>query len=451
MLFPFGKAPLFLLLTAIVTGLGVLVSHNRYGDERPDLVLTTHARLHADVYRARIPEFERLHKVRVEVQEIQQDAFRTRLQAAFDLGLEVPDVVEIPQNPAVFLRGPVDKIGFLDITDWVREKRFDERMVASRFAMWQSGGITFGMPHDVHPVMLAYRADIVEDELGLDVSAIATWADFVAMGERITADLNGNGRIDRYALELPSDGGDILNILLLQKGVSLFNEEGDVAFDSEEAADVVIWYLQQLYGAKRIGYDLGPGQPQWRGMMDGVVLFYFTPDWRTRQIEQFAPAVAGKMKLMPLPAWAVGERRTSTWGATGAAVTKNSRNPELAKKLLEFLYVDTSDGGESWAELRILPPTMAAWELPAFNRPSPFWRDQAILQEYARLAPGVPPDYVTPFTPKAEAKRNEAFLNCAAFYRANGETGLREFVRAELGRAADQVRDVAQRNVLIKR
>jgi arabinosaccharide transport system substrate-binding protein len=449
MSFPFGKAPFFIFLTAVITGAGVFLTHNRYGDERPDLILTTHARLHADIYRARIPEFERLHNVRVEIQEIEQNAFRTRMQAAFDLGLEVPDLVEIPQGPAAFIRGPIDKIGFLDITDWVRENRFEERMVASRFALWQSRGVTFGMPHDVHPVMLAYRADIIEDELGIDVSLIETWDDFVAMAREVTADLNGNGTIDRYALELPSDGGDMLNLLLLQRGISLFDEHGNVAFDSDEAADVVIWYLTQVHGPHRIGYHLGWGQPQWRGMMDGVVLFYFTPDWRTRTIEQYAPAVAGKMKLMPLPAWEPGGRRTSTWGSTGAAIPKNSRNPELAKKLLEFLYVDTSDGGQSWADLRILPPAREAWDLPIFSEPNPFWRNQPILKKFAALAGDVPPDYITPFSPKAEGKRNEAFLNCAAYYRANGERGLREFVRAELRRSADQVREVAARNVLL--
>jgi arabinosaccharide transport system substrate-binding protein len=449
MIFPFGKAPFFIFLTAVITGLGVLLTHSRYGADPPDLIVTTHARLHADIYRERIPEFERRHGVRVEVQEIEQDAFRTRLQAAFDLGLDVPDLVEIPQNPAAFLRGPIDSIGFLDITEWVRENRLDERIVESRFDMWRSRGVTFGLPHDVHPVMLAYRADIIEDELGIDVSKIETWSDFVAMGREVTADLTGNGRIDRFALELPADGGDILNILLLQRGVPLFDRNGEVAFDSEEAVDVVIWYLEQLYGPRRIGYDLGYGQPQWRGMMDGVVLFYFTPDWRTRTIEQFAPAVSGKMKLMPLPAWAPGERRTSTWGATGAAVTRDSRNPELAKKLLEFLYLDMSDGGRSWADLRILPPAMESWSLPVFQEPNPFWRDQPIMTLFAELGEDVPPANVTPYTPRAEAKRNEAFLNCATYYRNHGEEGLREFVRKELRRAADQVRVFADRNVLI--
>jgi arabinosaccharide transport system substrate-binding protein len=449
MLFPFGRAPLFIFLTALATGVGVLLTHSRYGENRPDLIVMTHARLHADVYRARVPEFERLHGVRVEIQEIEANAFRTRLQAAFDLGLDVPDLVEIPQNPAFFIRGPIDRIGFLDITDWVAENQFEERMVASRFAMWKSRGVTFGMPHDVHPVMLAYRADIIEDELGIDVSSIETWDDFVAMGQRITRDLNGNGTIDRFALEMPADGGHVINILMLQRGATLFNEAGAVTFDCEETVDIFIWYLEQLYGPQRIGYDLGYGQPQWRGMMDGVVLFYFTPDWRTRTIEQYAPAVSGRMKLMPMPAWEPGGRRTSTWGSTGAAVTKGSRNPELAKKLLEFLYVDQSDGGKASAELRIVPPVREAWDLPAFREPNPYWRDQPILQMFAALAPDVPPDYVTPFTPKAEGKRNEAFLNCAAYYRANGNRGLREFVQAELKRAADQVREVANRNVLI--
>ena len=43
MLFNFGKAPFFILVLAVVTGLGVLYTHERYVSARPDLVLMTHA------------------------------------------------------------------------------------------------------------------------------------------------------------------------------------------------------------------------------------------------------------------------------------------------------------------------------------------------------------------------------------------------------------------------
>jgi arabinosaccharide transport system substrate-binding protein len=441
----FGKAPFFLLLVAIATGLGVLVTHRRYEETRPDLVLMTHAKLHADVYEAKLPEFERRYGVKVDVQVMEEVALRTRLLAAFAAGTPVPDLVEIPQDAALFLRGPVRDIGFLDLTRWVRSQGLEEKMAPSRFSLWERKGVIFALPHDVHPMMLAYRADIVEDELGIDVAKIATWDDFVAMARRIVR-YGEDGRPARYALELQDDGGYLLQALLLQRDVGLFDAEGRVAFDSEAAAETVAWAVRQLRGPHRIAYSLGFGPTLWEGMQDGLVLFYFAPDWRTRTIEEYAPALAGKMKLMPLPAWTPGGRRTSTWGATGLAATRGGRNPELAKKLMEYLYVDQTDGGRASADLHILPPVRAAWSLPIFDRPDPYFRGQPILRLYARLAPDVPANFASPFITKAENKRDGAFVAASAYYAEHGEAGFAAFVRAELRRQADAVRAVIARN-----
>ena len=185
MLLNFGKAPFLILLVAVATGIGVLFTHSRYEEARPDLVLMTHAKLHADVYLAKLPEFERKYGVKVDVQVVEEVALRTRLLAAFAAGTRVPDLVEIPQDAALFLRGPIRDIGFLDLTKWVKARNLEEKMVSTRFSMWERKGVIFALPHDVHPMMLAYRADIVEDQLGIDVSKIETWDDFVAMARRI--------------------------------------------------------------------------------------------------------------------------------------------------------------------------------------------------------------------------------------------------------------------------
>jgi len=448
MLLNYGKAPFFILLVAVATGIGVFLTHRRYEEARPDLVLMTHAKLHADVYLAKLPEFERRYGVKVDVQVVEQVALRTRLLAAFAAGTPVPDLVEIPQDAAMFLRGPIRDIGFLDITKWVRAKGLEEKMVSTRFSMWQRKGVIFALPHDVHPVMLAYRADIVEDQLGIDVSKIATWDDFSSMARGIVR-YGDDGRPARYALELQDDGGYLLQALLLQRGVGLFDAAGNVTFDSDVAVDTVAWAVRQLRGPRRIAYSLGFGPTLWEGMQDGLVLFYFAPDWRTRTIEEYAPSLAGKMKLMALPAWSPGGRRTSTWGATGIAATKGGRNQELAKKLMEFLYVDQTDGGRSAAELHILPPVRAAWSLPAFDAPDPYFRGQPIMRLYSGLAGDIPPDYANPFITKAQSKRDDAFAAVCAYYSQHGEDGFPGFVRAELKRQADAVRAVIARNKII--
>ncbi len=73
--------------------------------------------------------------------------------------------------------GPIEAVGFVDLTDRLAKDGLLERINTPSFSPWSSRGRVFGLPHDVHPVMLGYRADIVE-AAGIDVSKIETWDDF---------------------------------------------------------------------------------------------------------------------------------------------------------------------------------------------------------------------------------------------------------------------------------
>jgi arabinosaccharide transport system substrate-binding protein len=443
--YPYGKAPLWILLIMLTSGLVVLVTQFKPASERPDLVLVTFAKNHYAAYQKVVPEFEKIHNVKVQLQLVQEQALTNRLQAALLAGSEVPDLVEIMNpNLGTFIRGPLEDVGFVDLTDRIKAEKLDERMVASRFSLWSSRGHIFALPHDVHPIAMAYRSDIIE-ELGIDVSKIETWDDFIEVGRKITKDFDGDGIPDRYALDLSSDGGD-LPILLRQRGSGLFDEEGHVLTDSEITVDTIIWYVHQLYGENRIAFPAGWGQPLSRAMLDGLVIFYFTPDWRSKFFEMDVPQLKGKMALMPMPAWEKGGCRTSSWGGTGLTMTKACKNKELAWELAKFLYLNKEDLGERFALLNIIPPLKEAWDLEEFKTPNPYFSNQAVGTIYAELAPQTPPEYINAYTNVTSSKMREAYLNCVTYYKKNGDEGLREYARKEVKRTANYVRRVIARN-----
>ena len=72
-------------------------------------------------------------------------------------------------NAGSFFRGPLKDVGFMDLTDRVHRSGLWDGMVHARFAPYTSRGRLFGLPHDVHPVQLAYRRDIFEKE-GVEVT-----------------------------------------------------------------------------------------------------------------------------------------------------------------------------------------------------------------------------------------------------------------------------------------
>lgn len=449
--FPYGKAPLAILVLALLTGLAMTYANlTEQAQPRPDLVFATFTKEHAATYQKPIAEFEKLHGVKVQLQVVSQRALQGRLQSAMQAGAEVPDMVELLYGTlGFFTRGPLEDIGFVDLTDRVREAGLFDSLVRSRFSLWSTRGRIFALPHDVHPVMLAYRRDLIE-QLGIDVNKLTTWGEFSRVGREITRDLNGDGVRDRYMLDLPADGGDSLRLLLSQRGGGVFDDKGNVIFDSEEAVEVLCWYVRQIRGSGQISTACGWGQTLSRAMIDGLCLFYICPDWRTRQIEVDIPSLKGKMAVMPLPAWTEGGRRTSTWGGAGLAITRQSKNPELAWKLAMYLYYDPSQLGQRFEGTNIIPPLKAAWNLPEFSKPNPFWGGELIGRRYAELAPSTPAEQSNPYMSLAGGKLSEAFTNTSLHYKEHGEAGLEDFARSELKRCAARVREVMKRNVFMK-
>lgn len=450
MSYPFGSAALVILIVALLAGAATWVYEAGMRRDPPDLVFATFARDHADAYRPIIEEFEREKGVKVSLQVVSARALESRLQAAMQVDAPVPDLVELT-SMRFFTSGPLEDVKLRDLTDRLVAMGLDQTIVSSRFTLWSSRGRVFALPHDVHPVMLAYRQDVIEEE-GIDVERLDTWDKFLDVGRRVTRDIDGDGAIDRYMIDLPSGGGDHLRMLLLQAGGMIFDESGEVAFDREEAVRVVLWYVRTTDNPPRgqpptrISTAAGWGQTLSQNMLDKRVLFVLTPDWRSRMIEGEIPQLEGTMRLMPMPAWEAGGRRTTTWGGTGLAFPKAGRNFELAWELAVRLYYDPADLERRFASLNILPPNRDAWDLPEYDRPRPYWGGQPIGRMYAGLAPDVPGEIVNAFTQTAIGKLGEAVTRISLQYQAQGNEGLEEYARVELKRAADYVRDRMARN-----
>ncbi len=442
--FPWGVAPAALLLVALLSG-AVLLATTAAAGPRPDLVFALFSKEHKQAYEPLIAAFASEHHVTIEVQHSDMRALASRLQSSFLAGAEVPDVVEVSEPwMGYFTKGPLNDLGFADLTDRIRDEGIDQQIPAGRFAMWSTRGRIFAVPHDVHPVALVYRRDLCE-QLGIYPATLTTWDEMTRVGRRISVDTDGDGVIDRYLLDLPAEGDFGLRTLLLQRGGNLFDEHGQPCFDDELAVEVCVWYAQATRGAGRIAFPAGWGQPLAKAMSDGLALFYLAPDWRTRQFELDVPHLAGKLGLIPLPAWQPGGRRTSTWGGTGIALTRACRDPQLAWALIHRLYLQTDGMGGRFADSNILPPFKPAWTLPEIRAPRPFWNGLALGSFYAALAPDVPAYWVTPYTELANGKLNEAFSAIAAA-QERGEGDLAGTARRELKRCADYVRAAIARN-----
>lgn len=439
--FPFGTAALCLLALALVSGGWLAATPPK--KKTATLTFWVFAKSHYDAYVKALPAFEKAHPgTTVDIQLVANNGLAARLQAAFQADLDVPDLVEVEISSAgSFFRGPLKHVGFLDLTDRIHREGLWDALVQARFAPYTSRGRIFGLPHDVHPVLLAYRRDLFE-KAGVDAADIETWDDFIRVGKRLTKP----GK--RFMIELSDANASNFETFLFQRGGGFFGPDGNVIFDNDIAVETLLWYIPLVADGSptQIGNSLGSGQVLTQAIEDGYFLTLIAPDWRTKSFESDIPRVAGKMALMPLPAVRPGGLRTSTWGGTMLGITRACKRPDLAWELAKHMYLNKKDLAERFRDLNILPAARAAWKDPAFYEPRPYWSGQPLGKLYADLAPHVPYQYTSPVIVSAKNKLGEALVSCVQHYEARGEAGFEPFVRARLKQSADEVRAMIRRN-----
>ncbi len=440
MTFPYGKAALTILLLAVISG--VWLACHPAPRRTATVTMWTFADTHYRAYRKAIPAFEAAHPgVKVDLQLVANSSIATRLQTAFLADLDVPDLCEIEISSAgSFFRGPLKDVGFEDLTDRIHSSGLWDGMVKARFAPYTSRGRIFGLPHDVHPVMLAYRRDLFE-QLGIDAAKLKTWDDFAQAGRRIV-----DPRKPRYMIELADTNSGNLETFLFQRDGGFFDPAGKVIFDNEAGVQTMLWYVPLVAGPHKIANSLGGGQILTQAVEEGSFLCLVAPDWRSKSFEVDIARMSGKMALMPLPAVAPGARPTSTWGGTMFGMTKKCRRKDLAWQLMMHLYLDKPELANRFRDTNILPCLRAAWDQPVFDEPRPYWSGQKLGRLYAQLAPQVPFQYTSPFIGTAKGKLGEALTACVAYYNAHGDNGFEAFVRRSLKKSADEVRRQLARN-----
>ena len=445
MRFPFGPAPAIMLILALGTGLWLASRASEKA--KPDLVFWTFSKTHYDAYVKALPKFQKMHPTkRIELQLVSGTGLPQRLQAAFQAGLtgDVPDVCEVEiGSVGTFFRGPVEHVGFMDLTSNLEVDDLKRQIIDARFSPYTYRGHIFGLPHDVHPVMLAYNRDAFS-RLNLDISRLDTWESFIEAGKRVR---KPGGR---YIIEMSDSGVDQLMTCLLQRDGGLFDQDGKVTMDNVVSVETLCWYVPLVADNQesQIASSLSSsfGQVMTQAMEDEYFLTVVTPDWRSKQHEQTIGKLSGKMGLMPLPQAKETARRTSTWGGTMLGITKKCVDKDFAWEFAKFLYLNKADLAERYADTDILPPVPSAWNEPAFDQPYPYYKGQRIGRDYATLALDVPYQYTSPFLDVAKGKLGQALIAAIAFYKVHGSEGLHAFVVQELASRAAEVRKRIERN-----
>jgi len=398
-------------------------------------------------YRAYLPfvqEWNARHPDRkINLMQLHSSALERRMLSGFLAGTPVADLVEPNSTTAAKgFAGPLSSVGYYDLTDHIHSEGLWAQINQPSFALFTTRGRIFGLPHDVHPVLLAYRSDLVE-AAGIDVSTIETWDDYFRVMSPLMRDRDGDGRPDRYLLEAWDSNAIAISILLLQADGKLLDERDRPALDDPRNAHILARLVTWFTGPKRVCIDINQDSAiGHRQRLDGQVVGCLLPDWRAGQWKQENPGLAGKLKLMPLPAWEKGGRRTSCFGGTMLGINRHTQHFDTCWEFAKELYLSPRLAEQMFRDTNIITPVKALWSSPIFDQPDPYFSGQASGRLYINQAPHVPLRSSSPYY--ANAVTNIA--NAVAELKAYADR-TRTYDEAALRLEAQRILDRAQRTM----
>lgn len=288
-----------------------------------------------------------------------------------------PDIakVEYQSLPALVSKGVV-----ADITDYTKDTvtKYDQATLKS--TVFQ--GKVYGIPQDVAPLMLFYRADLFA-KYGLTVPK--TWDDFAATAKALRAKAPS-----AYLTNFDAADPGWFTGLAQQAGANWWSTSGDSwKVDIADApTKKVAGYWQQLVDGGSIAKN--PSfSPQWNKQMnDGTLLTWISGAWAPAQLGGIAPATKGKWKVAQLPAWTAGDPTTGIWGGSATTVTSDSAHPEEAAEFASWLNTDDAAVTEQVKQINVYPAATAGRSLPVLQAAPAFFPNQPdFYAEVKKVAP----------------------------------------------------------------
>jgi ABC-type glycerol-3-phosphate transport system substrate-binding protein len=286
--------------------------------------------------------------------------------------------------------------------------------------------VIFGIPHDVAPVAIIYRRDLFE-AAGISLPAAKTWMEFQQACLKFQTYWSADGHPEYRAMELRHSRADDLLMMMMQQHLSPLDDHNRVHIDDPKVAKTMAFYATLCAGPGAIGVEPPAADMMWtRTLASGAISAALCPDWRIAEIKSYAPELAGKLSLMPLPIFEPGNAPTATWGGTMTGIPRAAKNPEASWRMIQFLYLSPQAIKARQTYTDILPAIPAAWNDPSYHHSDPYFGGQKVNELYIDLARQLPERYVTPFTVLAEQQLGNVLNHEIDRMRKQGSAGLQE-------------------------
>ncbi|MGH2548505.1 MAG: hypothetical protein ACRDHN_03900, partial [Thermomicrobiales bacterium] len=266
-------------------------------------------------------------------------------------------------------------------------------LVATRESLYTIDGRIYGIEHALCPVVLYYRSDIYTN-ISTE-TPIATWDDFIAATKEVaTGDAKGL-KID----------WDFYDIILKQRGSDLFDTDGNVTADSQEAIDALTWMLslrdsagiaaESPAGAQASG--TAADQSWWGAVNEGKYLAVPGADWYAGFLRDNAADLSGKWAAQYLPAFAAGGTRTSVSGGTGSAIISSGKNKDVAWDFQRYAMLSAEGNVQRFLQVKLWPPLKSAWPDERLYSADAYFGNEELGRLFTEVGGEAPAQFQSPY------------------------------------------------------
>jgi len=299
--------------------------------------------------------------------------------------------------------------GLVDLTEKLEPYR--DQFPAVKWGEGYSNGRQYGVPYDVGPTVIYYRADVFE-KVGLDPDPEnfpKTWDELLEVG-RV---LKEHGY---YLFGWDYIAPDTLcfyyyRTLLNQLGRGFYDGNGKVLL-GEEPSRKAAQLMLDMVNEGLIFTDAEYRQPGYFSALEsGDIAAVLGASWFGGILKTQVPRTEGLWRIAPMPAFEPGGVRTSNQGGTTVAILEQSKNKELAWEYLRFSLLTAEGPIRIYEYSGVFPAFFPAYESPIFGEADPFFGGQKAMRIWADQAKDIPLYYYMPTSPEDDYVVNAALVD----------------------------------------
>ena len=246
-------------------------------------------------------------------------------------------------------------------------------------------GRIYAVPWDIGPCAVFYKRDLFE-KYGVDVNAIQTWDDYIAVGERLLRDSGGKTKMLFY----PTGFQEILfEILLRQSGGQVFDESGRIAVNSPEslaALEILRRFVKTGISANTQYWS----QPFFASFNTESVATYPMAVWFGGFIRDYSPGKSGEWGVFPLPALTPGGLRTSSYGGSALVIPDQCAQKDAAWAFIEFALCRRDSQLGHYRSFDLFPAMTTVYDDPFFDEHVEYFGGQQVRRLFTKDVERIP-------------------------------------------------------------